>query len=290
MGKKLVSFLQDQGYTCLILTANKSQKKQEHIFHWNPSEGIIDEHCLDGVSIIIHLAGAGIADRRWTNSYKQLILDSRVKGAELLYNLAKKKNLYPEHFISASGSGIYASGAGLPLDEQGVFGKGFLTDVCKRWEAAAFQFGQLGTQVSVVRTAVVLAAEGGFLKPFNLAMKFRMLPVFGKKTQHLSWIHLEDLVAIYGHLVMDEEYRGVFNASAPETITQFQFLRILSQVRAHRCLYPVLPAFAVKLIFGAQSELLLGDQQVYPAKLLQHGFVFKFPTLKEALKQIYAKQ
>ena len=284
-----MSYLQSQGYTCHVLTANKRQKKQEHIFYWNPAEGIIDQDCLDGVSIIIHLAGAGIADKRWTKSYKQLILDSRVKGAELLFNLAKKKNLHPEQFITASGSGIYASGLGISLDEQGAFSKGFLADVCKRWEAAAFQFEQLGTRVSVVRTAVVLAEEGGFLKPFNLAMKFRMLPVFGKKTQHISWIHLEDLVAIYGRLVMDESFRGVYNASAPEFPTQGEFLHKLAEVSARRCFYPVLPVAFVKIIFGEQSELLLGDQMVYPAKLLQQGFVFKYPTLMDALKQIYVK-
>lgn len=290
MGKKLISYLQSQGYTCHVLTANKRQKKQEHIFYWNPAEGIIDQDCLDGVSIIIHLAGAGIADKRWTKSYKQLILDSRVKGAELLFNLAKNKNLHPEHFISASGSGIYASGPGMTADEHGVFGHGFLTDVCQRWEAAAFQFEQIGTRVSVVRTAVVLAAEGGFLKPFNLAMKFRMLPVFGMKTQHISWIHLEDLVAIYGRLVMDEAFSGVYNASAPESSMQGEFLQILAEVSTHKCLFPVLPAGLVRIIFGEQSELLLSDQLVYPAKLLQQGFVFKYPTLKAALKQIYVKQ
>jgi uncharacterized protein (TIGR01777 family) len=289
VGRKLISHLTSQGAVCKVLTANKKQKYQEHQYYWNPEQGMIDEHCLDDVDVVIHLAGAGIAGKRWTESYKKKIMDSRVKGAELLLNLAMKKNKVMEHFISASGIGIYASGTDAVLDEQAALGNGFLADVCRRWEEKAFNFERIGAHVSVVRTAVVLAPDGGFLEPFNLAMRFRILPVFGSKKQHLSWIHLDDLVAIYARLALESGFSGVYNASAPEATEQKAFLQTLALSCHRHCFFPVMPAWVVRLLFGEQAALLLSDQKVRPAKLLSQGFVFTYPKLREALYNIYEK-
>lgn len=288
IGSALKRHLEEQGHLCAVLTANKKQKNQEHRFYWDPLNGIIDEQCLDGVTVIIHLAGAGIAARRWTKAYKKEILDSRVKGAQLLLQLAIKKQQHIVHFISASGVGIYPSGTGQPLNEQFQSGNDFLSDVCVQWEAAAQQFGSIGSKVSALRTSVVLSKSGGFLDPFRTSMKFGILPVLGLKKQQLSWVHIDDMVRMYADLVEDRLAPGIYNAAAPASCAQDVFLKTLAATAGKKCLYPGIPPFLVRLIFGEQSALLLSDQQVVPEKLLQQGFVFKYPTLAEALAQIYA--
>lgn len=288
IGSSLKRHLEETGHLCVVLSANKKQKNQEHQFYWNPQNGIIDEDCLEGVHSIIHLAGAGIAARRWSEAYKKEILDSRVKGAQLLLQLAIKKQQHIAHFITASGVGIYPSGTGQPLNEQYKNGTDFLSDVCVQWEGAAQQFESIGSKVSALRTSVVLAKSGGFLEPFNTSMKFGILPVLGHKKQQLSWIHLNDMVRMYAALVDETLAPGIYNASAPESCAQDLFLKTLAAAAGKKCFFPRISPFLVRLIFGEQSALLLSDQQVVPEKLLQQGFVFKYPTLEAALAQIYA--
>lgn len=290
VGRSLTAALSNQGCELSLLSANKRKKNGAlSYFRWNPSEGYIDPACLDEVDTIIHLAGAGIAEHRWSPAYKKLILDSRVRGAELLFNLAEKRNIKIRKFISASGTGIYDSGSDEVYTETGTPGKGFLTEVCRQWEAAAGAFVQNGAMVGILRTGVVLAPDGGFLEPFKLAMKFRMLPILGTKRQYISWIHLDDLVAMYTRMALEPDFNGVYNAVAPEFVTQNEFLHALSAAARRKCLYPQIPAGLIKLLFGGQSELLLNDQKVSARKLLSEGFVFKFPTLKEALANLYAR-
>lgn len=287
MAAALAKSLAKSGYECFFLSAKKIKKSKQNYFYWNIPTGEIDERCLDGVRCIVHLAGAGIADKSWTPAYKQAIVESRSGGAALLLEKVKQKGIRLDSFISASGIGIYPSGAAA-LDETASPGNDFVAGVCVGWEAAANDFRAVADRVCCIRTALVLAKGSGFLKPFEQAMSFGVLPVFGNGRQLLSWIHLDDLVNIYRRAIHDQDMDGAYNASTAQAVSQLDFNRALAKARGKNLLMPRIPAVFVRALFGERAGLLLGSQHILPARLNTAGFSFLYPDLLPALKHLYA--
>lgn len=250
---------------------------------WDVKAGTIDLEALAGVDAVVHLAGAPIADR-WTEAHKRAIRDSRVEGTRLIVEAIGKLDPRPRVLISASAIGFYGDGGDASLDEQSPAGTGFLAEVCQAWEAEARAVESLGVRLVIPRIGIVTTAAGGALET--------LLPVFqaggggpvGDGRQWISWIALNDLIGLFHHGLMDEDWRGVFNATAPAPLTQREQARLLGRVLSRPAVVP-LPATAVRTMFGEMGEqVLLTGQRVEPRRALDHGFAFSQTDYADAVR------
>lgn len=284
VGSALVPFLTGGGHTVKVLTRKKAEQPDNSIF-WDPATGDIDAAALEGVDAVIHLAGENIAAHRWNAAQKAAILDSRVKGTQLIASTIAKLRRPPRVFISTSAVGYYGNhDAAEELDERTAAGDDFLADVCKQWEAATATAAAAGIRTVIVRVGVVLTAAGGalgkMLTPFKLGLGGKV----GSGKQAMSWISLDDLVGAYHQALFDGSLSGPINAVAPNPVTNHAFTKVLGAVLRRPTIAP-LPGFMVKAMFGEMGKaLLLGGARVLPARLLAAGFEFHHPTLEAALR------
>ena len=195
----------------------KSNTKNLLHFGWDVEKGKIDSKALEGVSAIIHLAGAGVADKAWTSARKKEIIDSRVVSANLLFSHLQKNKHTIKTFISASAVGIYGDQADKELKETALKGEGFLADVCEKWEQAAIQFSSLGIREARARIGIVLSKDGGALPELTQSLPFGIAPYFAKKNLYYPWIHIDDVVGIFSYLLQEEKCERVFKFSDPAT-------------------------------------------------------------------------
>jgi hypothetical protein len=280
IGKKLSTLLESKGYTINILTRNP---KKANEYAWNIQEKYIDEKALKHVTYIIHLAGAGLADKRWSEKRKQEIIDSRVQSAELLLQKTKEFGTPVKGFISASGIGYYGAITSEKIFEETDAPSGdFIGTVCKLWEAAALQFNEEKIRTVVFRIGVVFSKNGGALSK----MKTPIITPIGSGKQYIPWIHIDDLCELYLRSIEDPTMEGIYNAVAPEHHSSLSLSKTIAKTFKKPFLNVGAPAFLLKLIFGELSILLLTGSRISSNKLVQKGFVFQFPKLKEALKNL----
>lgn len=286
VGNELVSLLLKNGIHIHYLTT--SEKKLQHEtqykgFLWNPEKGEIDQDCIDDVDAIIHLAGASIS-KRWTDSYKEEILESRVVSADMLYDLLKNNPNNVKHFITASAIGIYPDSQDkVYSEESNEVDTSFLGQVVLKWERAADKIEKLGITVSKIRTGLVLSHKGGMLKELVKPIKFGLGAAFGNGNQIQSWIHVEDLVGIY-LFVLTHRLEGVFNAVAPYPVTQKQLVKNVADVLNVPYFLPGIPKFVMKTVMGEMHDLLYMSQNVSAKKIIGEGYQFKYLSLEKALK------
>lgn len=289
VGKALSELLLHNGIDIHYLTTSKDKitdKPNYTGYYWNPDKGEIDENALIGVDAIIHLAGASIS-KRWTSNYKQEIIESRTLSASLLFNLLRKNPHQVKQIISASAIGIYKSSYDTVYREDTPGrDEGFLGHVVQKWEESIDKFKILGLTVCKIRTGLVLTGEGGALPQMAKPIDMYIGSPFGSGRQFMSWIHIEDLARIY-LFALQHQLEGVYNATAPNPVTNKDFTKMLAR-RLHRSLFmPNVPRFAMKLLFGEMHELLFSSQNVNSEKLRDAGFDFKYNPLSEALDAIY---
>jgi len=258
--------------------------------HWDPADGVLDPSDLRGTDAVVHLAGAGIADRRWTPAQRNRIRESRTRGTTLLAGaLAEiRDDGGPSTLVSGSAIGVYGDAGDHLLDENGPRGTGFLADVCIAWERATERAGNAGIRVAHARTGVVLSPEGGLLAKqlplFRLGLGGRL----GSGHQYLSWISLRDEVAALLWLV-DREVEGPVNLVAPSPVTNAEFARSLGSTLGRPARLPV-PAAIPTVMFGRDlvRELMLASTRVRPRVLEDGGFAFTDPELGPALRVMVA--
>ena len=283
IGTPLVSVLRDGGYDVLRLVRRDPQTADE--IQWDPAAGTIDTAGLVGTDIVFHLAGAGIGDRRWTESYKQEILDSRVLGTRLLAGALAELDPTPSVMVSASAIGWYGDRGDEVLDETSPLGTGFLADVVAAWEAAAQPAADAGIRVVHPRTGIVLSKEGGALQRLLLPFRLGAGGRTGPGSQWWSWITLDDGVRALNHLAFSSSLAGPVNLTAPNPVTNQEFVDALGRVLRRPTVLPT-PSLALKAILGSElaEALLFQSQRVVPARLLEDGFTFDSPNLDEALQ------
>ncbi len=288
VGKQLTKKLISDGNTVRIFSRSKKQKKQDiEFYQWNVKEQIIDENAVKGIDCIIHLAGAGVADKPWTPLYKKEIVRSRVDSIQLIYKKCKELNSFPKSVISASGTAFYGfDNSSKVFSEEESAGEGFLTEVSKKWEEASAVFENENVRRVIYRIGVVLSKEGGALPQLQLPFKFGVGSPMGSGKQPLPWIHIEDLTNAILKAVKNEAYHGTFNAVAPEPLTNAQFSKILAKKMKSPYWAPNVPAFVLHLILGKEkaNEMLLNGAHVSSEKLKKSGFEFKYPSLGLALE------
>lgn len=288
VGKHLTKLLLDKGYTVSHLSRKAGNVPKVKTFLWDVPKGTIDANCIDNVDIIIHLAGAGIADKRWTDDRKQEIINSRTESIALIYNLLKQHPHQVKKVISASATGYYSNrGDDLMTEESSPAGD-FLGKCCIDWEQAVDEGESLGLEILKFRTGVVLTDEGGALKQLALPIKFGFGAPLGPGNQWIPWIHLQDVVDLY-LFGIENPIAGVYNMVAPNPVTN-QKLTIITATQLNRPLWlPSVPAFTLKLALGEMSAVVLGSTKVSAEKIEKAGFQFKYPTIKEAIHEIYAR-
>ncbi|GHB99061.1 TIGR01777 family oxidoreductase [Cerasicoccus arenae] len=263
-----------------------SRSSQPEGVVWDLEKGELPTEQLNGLEAVIHLAGAGVADERWTPSRKQVIRDSRIKSAKLLIDTLSKVSMPPKTFISASGIGYYGPKPAQECDESSPLGPGFLADVCREWETAAHRAEEFGARVVIARLGVILSPEGGALARMLLPFKLGLGGPVGSGKQRLGWIVLDDVVRAILFLLDHSQATGPFNLTAPQIITNAAFADTLGKALNRPTKLPA-PRFALKLAFGELvDETLLADSPSIPKRLTELGFDFQFPKLDAALRDM----
>lgn len=276
IGTKLTKLLIEKNHEVVILSRSPTEKNE---FEWNISKNTIDAKAFDNVDFIIHMAGAGIADERWTSERKKILIDSRIESANLLFQKIKELNIPLKGFISASGIGFYgAITSDKIFKEKDGVGNDFIASICEKWETTALQFEKEKIPVTILRTGIVLSENRGALEK----MRTPIVTPLGSGKQYFAWIHIDDLCEMYlkaieGNLI------GIYNAVAPEHQTSFSFSKALAKSIKKPFIGIPLPSFLLKLAFGEMSIILLGGSKISSKKIEMSGFSFRFKTLEKAL-------
>ena len=287
IGRALVPHLRSQGHTVVAAVRRDPRDATERF--WDPAAGRVGEGFLDGIDAVIHLAGAGIGDRRWSPAYKREILESRTKGTSLLAGAIAAAAVKPQVFLSGSAIGVYGATGDEELTETSPAGTGFLADVCTQWESATEPARAAGVRVVHLRTGIVLSKDGGALKKQLPIFRLGAGGKFGNGRQWQSWISIDDEVAAITHL-LTSSVSGPVNLTAPAPVTNADFTRTLARVLKRPALLPI-PSFGPKLLLGGElaDALLFTGQRVVPSVLRQDGFSFRHDSLESALRGILGK-
>lgn len=293
IGRPLCASLSQEGHRVTLLTRRKEEAQRllgsaVTAVEWNGTETGAWEQSLEEADAVINLAGAPIADARWTDARKRLLTLSRVLTTRLLVVALSRRSAKPRMLINASGIGYYGASDDRVLDEGAARGQGFLADLCLAWEAEALRAAEFGVRVVMLRTGMVLEQDGGalpkMLLPFRLFAGGPILP----GTQWVSWIHRRDHIGLIQWLLTTPSVSGPVNAVAPGAVTMNRFCEVLGQA-LHRPSWLPVPGFALQLALGELGTLLTTGQRVNPAKAISGGYVFHYPTLEPALRAIVTK-
>jgi uncharacterized protein (TIGR01777 family) len=287
IGQALTKQLNASGHTTVAAVRREPRRNDE--VQWNPATGEMSPSAFDGVDAVVHLAGAGIGDKRWTDSYKIEILQSRTLGTALLADTMASLATKPSVFLSGSAIGIYGQRDDTELGEDATIGSGFLADVCRDWEAASASASAAGIRTVLLRTGIVLSPKGGALKKQLPLFKLGLGGKFGNGKQWQSWISITDEVNAIIHL-LTSNLSGAVNLTAPNAVTNSEFTRVLAGVVSRPAILPI-PSFGPKLLLGGElaNALLFTGQRVVPNALIADGFKFAHPTLDVALRALLNK-
>jgi uncharacterized protein (TIGR01777 family) len=293
IGRSLCEALRLHGHRVTMLTRRRAEV--ERLFgstvravEWDAKRSGSWEQSLNRTQAVVNLAGASIADARWTDSRKRLLIESRVEATRLLVKACSRLAVKPQVLINASGIGFYGAHGDEVLDESSGQGKGFLADLCVQWESAAREASPHGTRVVCLRTGMVLERDGGALPrmalPFRLFMGGPVMP----GTQWISWIHRDDLVGLVEWALMNPTVAGSMNTVSPSPVTMTEFSKILGRVLQRPSWFPV-PEFVLRAALGERGSLMTTGQRVAPMIAQRGGYRFRYPLLEGALRAIFAK-
>lgn len=287
IGQALTAELQRLGHQTIAAVRRTPLNSSE--VQWDPRNGVMSPEAFNGVDAVVHLAGAGIGDKRWTDSYKKEILESRTKGTALLATTMAGLATKPQVFLSGSAIGIYGESDTATFEEKSAAGTGFLANVCVQWEEAAAPATQAGIRTVFLRTGIVLSPNGGALKKQLPLFKLGLGGKFGNGKQWQSWISITDEVNAIVHL-LSSNISGAVNLTAPQPVTNAEFTKSLAKVVSRPALLPI-PSFGPKALLGSElaDALLFTGQKVVPSALIADGFTFQHSTLESALRDLLKK-
>jgi len=292
IGNHLCKKLQEKDYNIVLLSRNSNTYNNTYsntpAYAWDPEKNEIDINSLMHTEYIIHLAGAGLGDKRWTQKRKQLIADSRIRTGELIFNKVIESGIKLKAFISASAIGYYGS-----ITSEKIFretdppGRDFIAQVCRQCEQMADRFERSGIRTVKIRTGIVLSNHGGALSKMAAPVKLGIGSALGTGRQYMPWIHIEDLCNIYIRAIEDSRLSGAYNATAPEHRTNKDFMNALATTLGKPFFAPAVPSMVMKLLFGEMSGILLNGSRISSGKIIASGYQFSFPTLENALKNLF---
>lgn len=301
-GTVLTKALLEKNYSVIILTRSIKEDAMPatglRYALWDIKNRSIDKNAIAEADHVIHLAGAGVADKRWTHKRKKEIVDSRVKSSELLVKALKEIPNKVKTVISASGIGWYGQdltpgpsprGEGSRFIETDPASDDFLGQTCKQWEESLEPVEHLGKRLVKFRTGIVLSKEGGTLKEFERPLKFGIATILGTGKQITSWIHIDDLVRMYMLAIENQNIKGVYNAVAPYPVSNKKLVLTLAEEKKGKFFVPVyVPSLVLKMVLGEMSIEVLKSATVSNKKIHEAGFVFQYPSIEAAFKNLYA--
>jgi len=285
VGKHLTDVLINNGFLVSVLSRS-DQKNTPSItyYKWDLNKNFIDEEAILKADYIIHLAGEGIVEKRWTKKRKIALLESRIKPIDLIHSVLKEKNKTLDAFISASGVGIYGAITSHKIcDETTPAADDFLGNTCKEWEKTVDKIASLGVRIVKIRTGIVLGKDEGFLKKIIPSFKSGFGAVLGTGKQYLPWIHIDDLCQIYLKAILDEQMQDAYNACTTDTTTNSRFSKTLANLFGYSIWLPKVPSFILKIALGEMSIAILKGQRVSSEKIQKAGFEFQFTDLEKTL-------
>ena len=295
IGKALTHALLEKNYKVIVLSRQFNQQQTEttnlSYAAWNVDGQTIDKEAISKADYIIHLAGAGVADKRWTKKRKQEIINSRVRSGELLVKALQDIPNKIKAVICASAIGWYGADPVIPnpkpFREDDPHDISFLGETCKQWEESVDPVKKSGKRLVKLRTGIVLSNEGGALKEFKRPLLFGVAAILGDGKQMISWIHIDDLVRLYITAIQDETLNGVYNAVAPKPVSNKELTLQLARIQKGNFFIPVyIPSFVLKLVIGEMSIEVLKSATVSCDKIHYTGFTFLYPSLDAALKNL----
>jgi uncharacterized protein (TIGR01777 family) len=291
IGKRLTAVLIENNYSVSILTRSQRQNSADISYYkWDVPTGYIEEEAVLKADYIIHLAGEGIADKRWTADRKVAIVQSREQSIQLIYNVLKKNNKKLNAFVSASGVGIYGAISGSAIcNESTLAANDFLGTTCQKWEAAADAIESMGIRTVKIRTGLVLGKEEGFLKKLVPIFKLKLGSALGSGDQYMPWIHIDDLCAIYLEATRNTTLTGAYNAAIYDNTTNTIFSKTLAKIYGYSIWLPNVPAFLIRIALGEMAQIILTGRRVSSVKIEETGFKFQFTNLKTALRDCLGK-
>jgi uncharacterized protein (TIGR01777 family) len=299
IGKALTAALLERGYRVIILTRNSlaDQKSTDNPFYakWDIKNQVIDTDAISSADYIVHLAGASVAEKRWTTGRKKEIIDSRVgSGKRIVESLQTIPNKV-KAVISISGIGWYGADPEIPnhkpFTESAAADKNFLGETCRQWEAVLAPLSFIGKRVVIFRTGIVLSNDGGAFTEFIKPLRYGVATILGNGNQMISWIHIDDLVRQFLFAISNETMDGVYNAVAPAPVSNKELMLMLAKELKGKFFVPVyVPAFILKIMLGELSCEVLKSTTVSAERIQQAGFIFQYPDLQSAMQQLLQKK
>ncbi len=287
IGLLMADYLHDQGHEVGLLSRSKRPNSRFQTYLWDPSENVLDAEALDSCEYIVHLAGAGIADKAWTKERKKEIIDSRVSSTDLLYNKVMELKPPLKAFVSASAVGYYGQVTSDRIFvEKNKAANDFVGKTCFLWEQAAERFEDLGIRTVRLRIGIVLMERGGALEKMAEPVKIGFGAVLGSGKQYIPWIHWKDLISLFDKAMSDTRMTGAYNAVAPSFVTNAEFTKAMGRVLGKSIWLPNAPGFVLKALLGERASLLLKGSRVSAEKVLASGFEFEYSKLDAALQDL----
>lgn len=288
IGRRLTQLLQQEGFQVSLLSRSSKSIPDVRVYQWDIKNGQIDAQAITTADHIIHLAGEGIADSRWTDERKDEILNSRTQSTELLAQTLEENNHHVKSFIGASAIGYYGADTGdRPLTETSVGGTDFMAQVVRAWERSEDQIAALGIRTVKMRTGIVLTMDGGALPKLVQPVRLGAGAPIGSGQQYMSWIHLDDLCRMYIQALTDESWQGAYNAVAPTPVTNETLTKAIAQVLHRPTILPNIPTFAIKLLYGEMAIVVTGGNYVLNRRITEEtSFTYKYTDLVKALEDL----
>ena len=284
LASRTIELLKDN-YEIIGLTSNKKKVNNKNIYYWNTSTGEIDERALENCKHIIHLAGYPIL-KPWTKKNKNLMYQSRIGAANLLFNKCKKLNVSPKTFISASAIGIYGLNAKGIKYEKDKIGSDWISRMAADWEESAQQFKQIGSRIVQMRISLLMNKETAFLKYTLLSMKLGVGVIIGSKEKKISWIHVDDAAKFIKETITNENYKGAYNLATTKPIDQEIFIKKIKEKLFPYALIIRIPFFLIRLLLGKRSQIINTDVSINVDKLKKEGFIWEYYNFNDVLEKV----
>lgn len=290
IGSRLVEYLGEDYQFHVLSRSNRKDTNNIKYFKWDTAKQEIEKGALADVQAIINLAGAGIADKRWTKNRKQELLASRVDSVVTLKKAIEKSNNPQPLYIAASAVGYYGNQGDKKLNEENTYGTGFLSEVTQKWEAAHHSILENFERSIILRIGIVLSTKGGALKEMLKPAALGIYGYFGNGKAYYSWIHIDDICKMISAVLVDTKYSGIYNATAPEPLTIKELTQAVKKAKEKFGLVVPVPTLALKLAMGEMSQMLTDSMRVVPARLLSEGFQFTHTEPVTSIKDILERK
>ncbi len=283
IGSRIALFLREHGHEVRILSRSRG------MVYWNPKKNILADEALEGVDAIIHLAGAGIADKRWTDSRKKELLESRVGSTELLLEALKTRNHKVRSFIATSAVGYYGSQADTLLNENSPPGYDYLATLSQQWEGSSAPIAALGIRLVYMRIGIVLSRKSGALPEMTKTLPLGIAGVLGNGQQYYPVIHEDDVARMFRFVLENPKCQGVYNAVGPEPVRQADLMKAILKASGRKAILAPVPEFGLRLMLGEMADAVLMSSRASSKKIESAGFRFDYPSVDRMLEALYAQ-